>query len=100
AGAESLDQPLQRRLPGLDHIARDLVAVEHGYSQRAEEPGSRGFAAGDAACQPDAEYSCAQMLLRLRVDLEKAEVARYNPRFAHQHQPTRGSQERPEGHGA
>src|SRR2546430_5517874 len=47
-GAEPLDQPLERGLPGLDDLARDLVAVEDRHTQGAEELRRGGLAAGDA----------------------------------------------------
>ncbi len=70
--AEALDQPLERRLARLDHVARDLVGVDDRHAQSAEEFRGGGFAAGDAAGQADAEDSA---LMRLR-----SRVARNRPR--------------------
>ena len=53
--AEALHQPLERRLPGLDHVARHLVGVDDRHAERAEELRHGGLAAGDAAGEADAE---------------------------------------------
>jgi len=41
-GAEPLDQPLERGLPGLDDLARHLVAIEDRHTE-----GPKNFAAVD-----------------------------------------------------
>src|SRR6185437_5547514 len=51
--AEPLHQPLERRLPGLDHLARHLIRVDDRDAERGEELHRGGLAARDAARQPD-----------------------------------------------
>src|SRR4029077_14175197 len=46
---EALDQALERRLARLDHIARDLIAVENRYPERTEELRGGRLPTGDSA---------------------------------------------------
>ena len=94
--AEALDQSLERRLAGLHDVAGDLIAVEDGHAERAEELRRRGLAAGDAAGQPDADTSGAHGV-HAHGCSEPMQVARNDLRPAHQYQPAGGGEKRTEG---
>src|SRR2546421_1322384 len=57
--AKTLHQALQRRLTGLHDLACNLVGVDDGDAEGAEELGRGGLAAGDSSGEADAEHSGA-----------------------------------------
>ena len=80
-------------MPGATHFARQHVGVDDGHAQRREQVGDRGFAAGDAAGQPDAE--AARMLTEPAT--RTAKIALDDLVADQQAQPAGGREERAEG---
>src|SRR6185312_9429957 len=84
--AKALDQALEGRLPGLDHLACNLVAVQDRHTECAEELCGGGLATGDAARQTHAEGTCAHSVAS-GVRCEETKVGSNQLTPEHQHEP-------------